>query len=146
MMLESRLIRIQMMTQLNKKWLCLINLSKQTHTQNTHTNTHIHTHTNRNTWGQFHQHFTCSFYTILSQKWQNILTNWLNFYAYGEIASRCQFHQHFTRRLCADILAPKNFKPKTQLCYFCAKILAQNERIHMLVKSPPRLTHSEIIK
>ncbi len=33
-----------------------------------------------------------------------------------EINSWCQFHQHFMRLFFDDILAPKNFKPKTQLC------------------------------
>jgi len=34
----------------------------------------------------------------------------------------CQFHQHFMYNFFADILAPKNFKPKTQLCNFWNKI------------------------
>jgi len=36
----------------------------------------------------------------------------------AKAASRCQFHQHFMRVFFADILSPKNFKPKTQLCNF----------------------------
>jgi hypothetical protein len=43
----------------------------------------------------------------------------------------CQFYQHFMCAFCADILAPNNFKPKTQLCNFRRqnfeqKTLAQN--------------------
>jgi len=33
-------------------------------------------------------------------------------------AMRCQIHQHFKRAFFDDILVPKNFKPKTQICNF----------------------------
>jgi hypothetical protein len=43
-----------------------------------------------------------------------------------EIDYWCQFHQHFTRAFLANILVPKNFKPKTQLCNFwCQNIGAK---------------------
>jgi len=31
-----------------------------------------------------------------------------------DLQAGCQYQQHFTRAFFADILAPKNFKPKTQ--------------------------------
>jgi len=34
---------------------------------------------------------------------------------FGSIYLRCQFHLHFPRAIFANILAQKNFKPKTQL-------------------------------
>jgi len=48
------------------------------------------------------------------------LTSGVNFTSIlvGNFTYRCQFHQHFTCTFFADILAPKNFKPKTQLCDF----------------------------
>jgi len=58
---------------------------------------------------------------------------------FGSIYLRCQFHLHFPRAIFANILAQKNFKPKTQLCNFWrknigAKILAQKCMCKMLMK------------
>jgi len=46
------------------------------------------------------------------------------------VAISSTFHTHFF----ANILAPKNFKPKTKLCNFWHKISAQNARVKMLIK------------
>jgi len=49
----------------------------------------------------------------------------------------CQFHQHFKRAFCANILAPKNFKPNIQLCNFGHKNIGAKSTCKMLMK----LTH-----
>jgi len=51
-----------------------------------------------------------------------------------EIDNRCQFHQHFTCTFFADILAPKKFKPKTQLCNFWRKNIGATWARKMLMK------------
>ncbi len=48
---------------------------------------------------------------------------------------RCQFHQHFTRAFCANILGPKNFKLKTQLCNFWRQNISAKCSRKMLMKS-----------
>jgi len=48
----------------------------------------------------------------------------------------CQFHQNLCE-LFADILAPKNFKPKLQLCNFWHQNISAKWARKMLMKSTP---------
>jgi len=49
----------------------------------------------------------------------------------------CQFHQHFTCAFFANIFAPKNFKPETQLCNFLPQNMGAKCPRKMLMKSTP---------
>jgi len=60
----------------------------------------------------------------------NLNCGWIFFYNH----SWCQFHQHYTRAFCADIFAPKNVKPKTQVVIFGAKILYKKRAGKTLMK------------
>jgi len=51
-----------------------------------------------------------------------------------DAVERGQFHQHFTCAFCANIFAPKKFKPKTQLSNFWHQNFVQKTRTKTLMK------------
>ncbi len=63
---------------------------------------------------------------------------------------RCQFHHHFTCAFFANILAPKYFKPKTQLCNFWHKNVGANARVKcahkMLIKQTPGVNFINVVR
>jgi hypothetical protein len=61
----------------------------------------------------------------------------LHFIKQKKLFSYSQFHQHFTSSFCANILAPKNFKPKTQLCNFWRQNIGKKSSSKMLMKLTP---------
>ncbi len=61
--------------------------------------------------------------------------------SYTESQAYHQFHQHFTSTLFANILAPKNFKPKTQPCNFWRQNIGKKLALKMLMKLTQDLRH-----
>jgi len=63
-----------------------------------------------------------------------------------EYSKTCrQFHPQFMRAFLYEILAPKNFKPKTQLCNFWCQNFVQKGSSKMLMKLTPGVNVTTIL-